>query len=98
MKLLESEGIIFDCDKAEKTVSIGKYPADIRITKCDRNYLSPPDYPPTGIYRYDISWIIWNKTRMQRDSALELKQVLKIIKRAMQDIGVSKAYQQERLF
>ncbi len=83
MKLLEREGIIFDCDKAEKVVSIGKYSADIRLTKCNRNYLSPPDYPLTGIYRYDISWIIWNKTRMQHDSTLELKQALKIIKRAM---------------
>ena len=98
MKLLESEGIIFNCDKAEEVISIGKYPADIRITKCDRDYLSPPDYPATGIYRYDISWVIWNRTRMQHDSALELKQALKIIKKAMKELGISKTYQQNSMF
>lgn len=98
MILLKNEGIIFECDKAKEVVSIGEYPADIRITKCDRNYLSPPDYPATGIYRYDISWVIWNRTRMQHDSALELKQALKIIKKAMKELGISKTYQQNSMF
>lgn len=97
-KLLKKKAIMYKKSYDESEVSIGRYPKYIIVYMSDIDY-TLPDYRHTGAFYWIVSWNDWKKSSTpKRNQAYTPAEAIKIIKQAMQELGISKNTIQETLF
>lgn len=97
-KALKNKGIVYSQSYDGSQITIGEYPKYIIVYMTDRDY-TPPDYPHTGTFYWEISWNDWKKSSTpKRNQAYTPSEATKIIKQAMYELGISKNTIQETLF
>lgn len=97
-KLLKKKAIMYKKSYDESEVSIVRYPKYIIVYMADIDY-TLPDYPHTGLFYWIVSWNDWEKSSTpKRNQAYTPAEAIKIIKQAMQELGISKNTIQETLF
>lgn len=97
-KLLKKKAIMYKKSYDESEISIGRYPKYIIVYIADIDY-TLPDYPHTGLFYWIVSWNDWKKSSTpKRNQAYTPAEAIKIIKQAMQELGISKNTIQETLF
>ena len=97
-KALKSKGITYSQSYDGSEVIIGDYPKYIIVYMSDIDY-TLPDYRHTGAFYWILSWNDWKKSSTpKRNQAYTPAEAIKIIKQAMQELGISKNTIQETLF
>lgn len=97
-KALKNKGIVYSQSYDGSQITIGEYPKYIIVYMTDIDYTSL-DYPHTGTFYWQISWNDWKKSSTPKSNqANTLAEVIKIIKLAMYELGISKNTIQETLF
>ena len=100
-QVIEEAAYMADAGAYTLTLSPSKE-ADIRtgiiVYMADIDY-TLPDYPHTGLFYWIVSWNDWEKSSTpKRNQAYTPAEAIKIIKQAMQELGISKNTIQETLF
>ena len=97
-KALKNKGIVYSQSYVGSQITIGEYPKYIIVYMTDIDY-TLPDYPHTGLFYWIVSWNDWEKSSTpKRNQAYTPAEAIKIIKQAMQELGISKNTIQETLF
>ena len=97
-KALKNKGIVYSQSYDGSQITIGEYPKYIIVYMTDIDYTSL-DYPHTGLFYWIVSWNDWEKSSTpKRNQAYTPAEAIKIIKQAMQELGISKNTIQETLF
>ncbi|MCR0155630.1 hypothetical protein MKC74_05910 [[Clostridium] innocuum] len=88
-KALKNKGIVYSQSYDGSQITIGEYPKYIIVYMTDRDY-TPPDYPHTGTFYWEISWNDWKKSSTpKRNQAYTPAEATKIISK----LCTSSAYQ-----
>lgn len=98
IKYLKRRKINFELSYDKNTIYLLNYPKDIRIHYTDVELSKDYIINHTNIYRYKISWVIWNDRDISRTTVFLQEEVINIVQDIVEEFGLNNYIQQKLKF
>ena len=98
IKYLKRRNINYRLSYDNTTIFILDYPKDIRVHYTDVEVSKDYIVNHTNIYRYRLSWVIWNDRNMSSTTVLSQEEAIKVIKCVVNEFGLNNYIQQKFIF
>lgn len=98
IKYLKRRKINFKLSYDKNTMYLLNYPKDIRIHYTDVEVSKDYNLQHTNIYRYEISWVIWNDRNISKTTVFLQEEAISIVKDIIEEFGLNNYIQQKLEF